>query len=91
LPHRWNGDLVADSVAAELAARGLATPKSIVDKIERALMQRIGKSLVNASVLLVGVRYKPDIADTRESAAVRVLKSYTSPRASGDENGDVLP
>src|SRR5262249_23870172 len=46
-----------------------AMPRLIVDKLEQAL----GKSLLGASVLLVGITYKPDIADIRESAAVRVL------------------
>ena len=51
-----------------------AMPKLVVDKLERALEERIGKSLVDASVLLVGITYKPDIADMRESAALRVLR-----------------
>lgn len=50
-------------------------PRLIVDKLERALQQRLGKSLINARVLLVGVTYKPDIADVRESAALRVFQT----------------
>jgi UDP-N-acetyl-D-glucosamine dehydrogenase len=46
-----------------------AMPRLIVDKLEQAL----GRSLLGASVLLVGITYKPDIADIRASAAVRVL------------------
>jgi UDP-N-acetyl-D-glucosamine dehydrogenase len=48
-------------------------PMVIVDKLEQALEER-GKPLLDASVLLVGVTYKPDIADVRESAALRVLE-----------------
>ncbi|MCA1645788.1 MAG: nucleotide sugar dehydrogenase [Chloroflexi bacterium] len=55
-----------------------AMPRLIVDKLERALEDRYGKRLVNASVLLVGVTYKPDIADIRESAALRVLEEVFS-------------
>jgi UDP-N-acetyl-D-glucosamine dehydrogenase len=44
-------------------------PRLIVDKIEQAL----DRTLLGAQVLLVGITYKPDIADIRESAAVRVL------------------
>jgi UDP-N-acetyl-D-glucosamine dehydrogenase len=51
-----------------------AMPTLVVDKLERALGQRLGKSLINASVLLVGITYKADIADIRESAAVRVFE-----------------
>jgi len=52
-------------------------PKLVVDKLERALEEH-GKRLVDASVLLVGVTYKPDIADIRESAAIRVLEETLS-------------
>jgi UDP-N-acetyl-D-glucosamine dehydrogenase len=48
-------------------------PKLVVDKLEHALEEH-GKRLVGASVLVVGVTYKPDIADIRESAAIRVLE-----------------
>jgi UDP-N-acetyl-D-glucosamine dehydrogenase len=53
-------------------------PKLIVDKIERALRQRLGKPLINADIVLVGITYKPDISDVRESAALRVLESAFS-------------
>ncbi len=53
-------------------------PKLIVNKVERALQQRLGKSLINARVLLVGITYKPDIADVRESAALRVFEAAYS-------------
>ena len=48
-------------------------PRVVVDKLEQALEAR-GKPLLDANVLLVGVTYKPDIADIRESAALRVLE-----------------
>jgi UDP-N-acetyl-D-glucosamine dehydrogenase len=55
-----------------------AMPRLIVDKLEQALEDRFRKRLVNASILLVGVTYKPDIADIRESAALRVLEHVFS-------------
>jgi UDP-N-acetyl-D-glucosamine dehydrogenase len=55
-----------------------AMPKLVVDKLERALAERYSKSLVNARVLLVGVTYKADIADIRESAALRVFQEAFS-------------
>jgi UDP-N-acetyl-D-glucosamine dehydrogenase len=51
-----------------------AMPRLVVDKLEHALRQRSGKSLVNARVLLIGITYKADIADVRESAAIRVFQ-----------------
>jgi UDP-N-acetyl-D-glucosamine dehydrogenase len=50
-----------------------AMPKMVVDKLEDALEDR-GQRLVAASVLVIGVTYKPGIADIRESAAIRVLE-----------------
>jgi UDP-N-acetyl-D-glucosamine dehydrogenase len=47
-----------------------AMPRLMVDKLADAL----GKPLSGAHVLMVGMTYKPDIADIRESAAIRVLE-----------------
>jgi UDP-N-acetyl-D-glucosamine dehydrogenase len=52
-----------------------AMPTLVVDKLERALEEHSGQSLVDANILVVGVTYKPDIADIRESAAIRVLEN----------------
>ena len=49
-----------------------AMPILMVDKLAQALSER-GKALDDSTVLLVGVTYKPDIADLRESAALRVF------------------
>jgi UDP-N-acetyl-D-glucosamine dehydrogenase len=48
-------------------------PRLMVDKIEAALTAR-GKRMANARLLLVGVTYKPDTADVRESAAVQIFE-----------------
>jgi len=64
-----------------------AMPRLIVDKLADAL----GGSLVGASVLLVGVTYKPDIADVRESAALRVLEEALSRGASVSYHDPVMP
>jgi UDP-N-acetyl-D-glucosamine dehydrogenase len=50
-----------------------AMPRMLVDKLEQALAER-GKALADASVLFVGVSYKPDVNDARESASVRVIE-----------------
>jgi UDP-N-acetyl-D-glucosamine dehydrogenase len=48
-------------------------PRMIVRKIAEALEER-GDALQGARILLLGVTYKADIADTRESAALRVFE-----------------
>jgi UDP-N-acetyl-D-glucosamine dehydrogenase len=50
-----------------------AMPRFTVDKLQAALAAR-GGSLEGAHVLAIGVTYKPDIADVRESAAMRVME-----------------
>jgi len=47
-------------------------PRFVVDKLGRLLATR-GVSLRQARVLCIGVTYKKDVADLRESAALRVL------------------
>src|SRR5262249_13246575 len=48
-------------------------PCFIVKKLAR-LLDRSGKSLAQARVLALGMAYKPDVNDVRESPAVRVLE-----------------
>jgi UDP-N-acetyl-D-glucosamine dehydrogenase len=52
-------------------------PRLVVDKLERALGDYSARPLMGANILLVGITYKPDIADVRESAALRVLEEAT--------------
>jgi UDP-N-acetyl-D-glucosamine dehydrogenase len=67
-----------------------AMPKLVVDKLEYALWEQ-GKRLVDASILLVGVTYKPDIADIRESAAVRVLEETLARGARAAYHDPLMP
>jgi UDP-N-acetyl-D-glucosamine dehydrogenase len=66
-------------------------PRLVVDKLERALEERLGKRLINARVLLVGVTYKPDIADIRESAALRVFEEAFSRGARVSYHDPLMP
>lgn len=78
VPHYLQAAAREQGLLAELipAANRIneAMPRLVVDKLEQALASRLGKPLVNARVLLVGVTYKADIADIRESAALRVFE-----------------
>jgi UDP-N-acetyl-D-glucosamine dehydrogenase len=78
VPQYLQAAAVEQGLAGELipAANRInaAMPRLVVDKLERALEEHLGKRLINARVLLVGVTYKPDIADIRESAALRVFE-----------------
>lgn len=58
----------------ELAAEiNLHMPYFVVEKITRALNQQ-EKSLKNANILVMGVAYKKDIADERESPSLKVIQ-----------------
>ena len=48
-------------------------PRYVLGKIVAALSER-GKSVKGSRVLVVGVAYKPDVADTRESPAIDLLE-----------------
>jgi UDP-N-acetyl-D-glucosamine dehydrogenase len=66
-------------------------PRLIVDKLERALEERSGTPLVDASILVVGVTYKADIADIRESAALRVLEEALARGARAVYHDPLMP
>ena len=68
-----------------------AMPKLVVNKLEQALLDRQGRSLINANVLLVGITYKPDIADVRESAALRVFEEAFSRDANVSYHDPLMP
>ena len=72
----------------ELAARiNALMPRHIVEKVQTALNDR-GKPVNGSRVHIIGVAYKPDVADTRESPALDIMSlleergaklSYTDP------------
>lgn len=59
---------------ADSVNRGM--PEHVVDRIVHQLNRR-GIALSNADVLVLGVAYKPDVSDTRESAAIDVIDHLT--------------
>ena len=50
-----------------------AMPLHVVDRLTDALNVR-GKALRDATILLVGVAYKRDVEDTRESSALTIIR-----------------
>jgi UDP-N-acetyl-D-glucosamine dehydrogenase len=49
-----------------------AMPRYVVDRLTHALSRQRGKALSGARILLVGIAYKADVDDTRESPALRL-------------------
>lgn len=48
-------------------------PEYVVDRIKR-ILNEFGKSVKNSNILILGITYKKDIKDTRESPALDVFK-----------------
>ncbi len=61
-------------MVAAAGAINASQPAWVVDKLERLLAER-GQALAGARVLVLGVAYKPDVADVRESPAVGVFEA----------------
>ncbi len=59
----------------ELAGEiNVSMPRYVVERIEEALDRRLGLPLSQASILIVGVAYKKNVADVRESPALKVIE-----------------
>jgi UDP-N-acetyl-D-glucosamine dehydrogenase len=59
---------VTEAAMASIAAR----PYSVVDRAQEVLADR-GRPLCGARILIVGVAYKPAVADVRESPALQII------------------
>lgn len=49
-------------------------PEYVVQGVAKVLNDNLGKSLSSANILVLGIAYKPDVGDIRESPSVEVLK-----------------
>jgi UDP-N-acetyl-D-glucosamine dehydrogenase len=49
-------------------------PHYVVDKLARALDRRFGRGLRNAKILIIGVAYKKNVDDIRESPALKLIE-----------------
>ena len=49
-------------------------PHYVVDKLARALDRRFGRGLRDARILIIGVAYKKNVDDTRESPALKLIE-----------------
>ncbi|MFH1157979.1 MAG: nucleotide sugar dehydrogenase [Pseudomonadota bacterium] len=79
----------------ELAGEiNVAMPSYVVNKLSEALDDRFSKSLNGARILIIGMAYKKNIADIRESPAFAVMEQLKRRKASvifHDPYVDVIP
>ena len=59
-------------------------PHYVVDKLARALDRHLGRGLSNARILIIGVAYKKNIDDIRESPALKLIELIEERGASVD-------
>ncbi|MBH0131072.1 nucleotide sugar dehydrogenase [Salinibacterium sp. NK8237] len=70
----------------EIAAR----PSRVVDRA-RDVLSDAGRGMVGARVLVVGVAYKPNVADLRESPAIEILAGLRDRGATVSYVDDLIP
>jgi len=49
-------------------------PRHIVKKVIELLNTKLKRSILNANILIIGVTYKKDVCDTRESPAIDIIR-----------------
>ncbi len=65
-------------------------PDHVVQRVVKQLNDR-GMALSNAKVLVLGVAYKPDVSDTRESPAIDIIEYLTDWEASVSYHDPYVP
>jgi len=66
-------------------------PRYVVDKLVRALDLRMGRGLSNSRVLIVGIAYKKNVDDIRESPALKLIELIEARGASVDFYDPYVP
>jgi nucleotide sugar dehydrogenase len=85
-PHDQPLPLVERAMAS-IAAR----PQRVVERAAELLSQSSGKGLRGARVLLLGVAYKPGVADVRESPALKVIELLREREALVEYHDPLVP
>ena len=84
-----------DTRFIELAGKiNTSMPANIVKSLEKALKNRFNKDLVGASILVLGIAYKKNIDDVRESPAfviIELLESKGATTEYHDPHVDEIP
>ena len=65
-------------------------PDYVVDKAETILRKK-GKRIKSAKILILGVAYKKDVKDLRESSAIKIVDSLQKKRAKVSYNDPYFP
>ena len=66
-------------------------PGYVVERVVQALSDRAGKAISRARILLIGVAYKKDVDDLRESPALKLIEKLEALGAQVDYHDPFLP
>jgi UDP-N-acetyl-D-glucosamine dehydrogenase len=66
-------------------------PRYVVDKLARAIDHRAGRRLSNSRILIVGIAYKKNVDDIRESPALKLIELIEARGASVDFYDPYVP
>jgi UDP-N-acetyl-D-glucosamine dehydrogenase len=76
----------------ELAGEiNLSMPHYVVDRLARALDERQSISLSKARILIIGIAYKRNVSDMRESPALKLIEILEERRAKTDFHDPFVP
>ena len=67
-----------------------AMPRYVADKVREALGTK-GKEVKGSALLLIGMAYKPDVDDLRESSSLRLMEMFESCGAQVDFHDPYIP
>ncbi len=68
-----------------------AMPRIVVDRVAEALDAPLGKGLNGARILVVGLAYKKNVDDMRESPALRIIELLESAAPATDYHDPFIP
>jgi len=66
-------------------------PGYVVERVVQALSDRAGKAISRARILLIGVAYKKDVDDMRESPALKLIDKLEGMGANVDYHDPFFP
>ncbi|MGH6875221.1 MAG: nucleotide sugar dehydrogenase, partial [Aestuariivirgaceae bacterium] len=76
----------------ELAGEvNLSMPRYVIDKLAKAIDERQSMPLSRAHVLIIGVAYKKNVPDMRESPALKLMELLEDRRAKTDFHDPLVP
>ncbi|HEV7256388.1 MAG TPA: nucleotide sugar dehydrogenase [Bosea sp. (in: a-proteobacteria)] len=68
-----------------------AMPRHVVDRLAQELDRRFGRGLNGAKILVIGVAYKKNVDDMRESPSLRLIELFEQRGASVDYHDPHVP